>query len=476
VSAEVGAGSFETYTASAEGTLPVGAASIRMAASADATGGAFPYLWDPTPDDPDPTTVAATRLNNAAARAGGLVALRVPLRASTLDVVAHATAARRELPGWPYALTPDDRQDDARALLSARLSGPGPGRSLVLAASASARFDLLDTRTATTATHQRGVAAGADAEARWSHGPGLLRLAVEGREEVFEDAGLGERRARTALAASASEDLAAGERLRVSPAVRVERVGAFGGVSAKLGASVALGGPVALRASGGRSFRVPSFAELYLRQGIVTPNPDLVPEEGIGGDAALVLDTGAAFASVGGHATLYDHLIAYEPVSFGKLRPFNTGRALVRGLEVEVAAAPIRRAAGLALSASYTLLATEVLRGPEGTLGNWLPHRARHRLYARASVAPGPAGLHVEAHWVGRQYADARNLTEIPAALVWNAGASLLLSRRHALRVHLEVRNVLDDRTLQDALGNPLPGRTVLASLRAGTPEAQGTP
>ena len=44
--------------------------------------------------------------------------------------------------------------------------------------------------------------------------------------------------------------------------------------------------------------------------------------------------------------------------------------------------------------------------GVEGVLGNELPHRARHRLYARLGLAPGPVELHGELHYVRRQYRE----------------------------------------------------------------------
>ncbi|HEX9241052.1 MAG TPA: TonB-dependent receptor [Anaeromyxobacter sp.] len=474
-SLELGGGSFGSWTGAGDRAFAVGAATVRIAASAETTRGDFPYRWDPTPNDGDPTLTAEKRSNNDAARVGALLAVNAPLGTPVLDVVAQVAAGRRGLPGSPYSLTPDDRQREGRALLALRLSGPGPAAGLALGATASGRIEGLDTDATTGDARQRGGTAGLETEARWTHGVGLLRVALDAREEVVQDASLGERRARIVLAASAAEDVCLGP-LLVSPAVRAERIGPHDGWSAKLGASLRLAGPVSLRASGGRSFRAPSFSELFLRQGIVAPNPNLVPEEGIGGDAAVVIDAGPVYASAGGHSALYRDLIVYQPVSFGQLRPFNAGKALVQALELEVATIPLRQAAGLALSASYTLLATQILRGAADTVGNELAHRARHRLYARASAAPGPVGLHLEVHHVSRQYADAQNLGLIPAATVWNAGVSLLLSRVHAVSLHVDVRNLLDDRALQDAFGYPLPGRSVLLLVRAGSPAPEGRP
>ncbi|HEY6099447.1 MAG TPA: TonB-dependent receptor [Anaeromyxobacter sp.] len=474
-SGEASGGSFETFGASADRSVPLGGASLLVAASGETSGGAFPFRYPENPDDPYPTYVAQLRANDATSRAGALAKVEAAMGATRLDALAQLSGGRRELPGWPYRLTPGDWQEDARAALSTRLTRPFAGDRVLLAARLTGRFDWLASRTGLALSSHRGGAAVLEGEARLQHANGRLTLAIEAQEEALRSEALGGSLSRRTVAISLAEDLyLADDRLRVGPAVRAERNGGFGGVSSKLGGSIRLAGPLALRASGGTSFRAPSFAELNLQQALVVPNPDLVPEEGVGGDAALVLDEGPLFASVGAHATLYRALIYYQQASLGLVKPFNAGKVLVRGLEVEVATAPSPALLGLSASASYTLLATEILRGVEGTLGNWVPHRARHRLYARLAVAPGPAGAHLEAHWVGRQFDDDRNLVAIPAALTFSAGASLRLARSPELAVALEARNLLDDRTLQDGFGNPLPGRIVLVSLRAGSAATEG--
>lgn len=476
-SAEAGGGSFETFSASAEGAVERRGLALYLSGGAESTAGSFRYLWPSTPDH-DPTLTASRRDNNGAARAGAMAKLAASIGDARLDVLGQLSAGHRGLPGWPYSLTADDWHEDTRAILSARLSAQGPRPGILLAARLSGRFDSLATRNGSALPRQRGGAAGIEGEARLLHGPGLLRVSLETEGEALRGTGLDGTLTRANLAATASEDLSlAGERLRIAPAVRAERVGRYRGLSAKLGASLRVAGPLALRASAGRTFRAPSFAELHLRQGLLAPNPELVPEEGLGSDAGLVLDSALAWASLGAHATLYRDLIYYQRVSFNQLRPFNAGKVLVRGLEAEAATAPARALLGLSLSASYTLLSTEILRGVKGTLGNEVPHRARHRLFARAAISPGPAEAHVEAHVVGRQWADAGNSSPIPSATVWNAGGSLRLARRAPeLRLSVEVRNVLDDRAQQDGFGNPLPGRMMLVTLRAGSTPSEGRP
>jgi iron complex outermembrane receptor protein len=478
-SAEASAGSFNTFSAAAESGTGGERWTLVGQASAEGTGGEFPY--ERARLENLDRLESGVRDNNGALRGGALAKLTAHRGARRLDALAQVTGGRRELAGWP-TLTARDWQEDGRALAMVRLTTPGPSERLVLAGRAHLRADLLDLSIqalfAGRVMRQRGGAAGIAAETLWAHPGGDLRATASIDGEALQSSALGGTRSRAALSLAASEELSlASGRLRVAPAVRVDRVGPFDGVSGKLGASLGIAGPLALRASAGRSFRPPTFAELHLEQGLVMPNPDLRSEEGIGGDAGLVADGRLGFAAVGAHATLYRDLIQYEATAFGRLKPRNAGKALVTGLEAEAATAPVRALLGLALSTSYTLLLTENLRGSTAEVGNELPFRPRHRLYARAAVAPGPATAHVECHYVGAQHQDTRHvLPRIPAALVWNAGASIGVVRRPDVRLHLELKNVLDDRTLQEPLGGPLPGRMVMLTVRAGSSATKGSP
>jgi iron complex outermembrane receptor protein len=368
--------------------------------------------------------------------------------------------------------------DDGRALAMARVAG-AVADGVTLASRVYGRADLLDTQLAAVgaqAIRQRGGAGGADLEARVAHAGGALALSVEAADEGYRSASLGGTRTRATLAAAADEAwFAVPGRLRIEPAVRVERVGPFRGTSAKLGVSLRLVDGLSVRASAGRTFRVPSFAELFLEQGLLAPNPDLRPEVGIGADAALAYEGALGVASLGGHATVYDDLITYEPASFGRFKPFNTGRAVAAGLEVEGATAPARRFLGLSFQGAYTLLHTETLRGPPAILGKALPRRPRHDLRARAAISPGRLGAHVDARVVRDTWKDSLNEGRVPDETVFSAGASVLLVRAPRVTLHVEVENIADVRSLEDGFGQPLPGRTLMVSLRAGTSK-EGTP
>ncbi|HEU4386111.1 MAG TPA: TonB-dependent receptor [Anaeromyxobacteraceae bacterium] len=470
-SASTTGGSFLTGSAAGDAAAGGDRWAVMGAAAVEGSGGGFPYLFSGTPTFPANAQVSE-RENNASLLAGGLLKAWSRLGDGRLDLLAQASGGHRQVPPPPYAIPPggsSDWQRDGRvALLSRYAVSLAPGLSL--SAGVSGRFDRLDVSLASLAgeVRQRDAQGRASSEVRWLHGAGTLAAGGSiGAERLAAD-GIGDPRVRWELAAWASEELSldAG-RLRIAPAVRLDRVGPYPGVSGKLGSTLRLGGPLSVRASAGRSFRPPSFGELYLQQGLLEPNPSLRPEEAWSADAAVQAQGALGLASAGAFVTLYRDLIVYEPGSFQRLKPFNDGKALVRGLELEVASAPLRSLLGLAVEVSYTLLASETLRGAEDELGRDLPHRPRHRLYGRLAIGDAPAGAHLECTYVGLQYQDARNLQPIPAALSFNAGGFVRIASRPEVRLSLELKNLLDDLSLKNGFGYPLPGRTVLVSVRA---------
>jgi len=314
---------------------------------------------------------------------------------------------------------------------------------------------------------QADAAAGAEAGASWQAGPSLLTAGLLASGERLDASGSGVHSRGTFSAWAADDlDLADGA-FRVSPALRLDAVGPYVGVSGKLGAAARLGGPLSVRASAGHTFRPPSFSELYLRNAFFEPNPALRPEQAWSADGALVYDGPLGRASAGAYGALYQDLVVYDSGRVpGSFKPFNLGKASVWGAEVEAATAPAAALWNLQGQLAYTFMATEELRGVPGVLGKEVPHRPRNRLYARASVDPGAAGGHAEVQLVGEQFLDSRNIHAVPASVVVSAGAFVRAVRRPEVRISLEVRNLLDDRTLQDGFGYPLPSRAFFLTVR----------
>jgi iron complex outermembrane receptor protein len=434
------------------------------AATAATTLGDFPYqnVWFGGRRE--------VRANDASTQGGALLKGFWRVGGGRLDAAAQGSAGFRELPGSIQDPTPRDWQRDARGLLTARWRRP-LGDGPILSAGGWARADRVDVSLADLdggdPRRQRGLGGGGSLGLSWQGRWAAVSAGAEAGGEQLSADGVGDR-GRASLAGVLAAELSAWNgRVRVTPGARLERVGRFQGLSAKLGGEADLGGPFSLRASAGRTFRVPSFAELYLQQGVVAPNPALRPEVGLGGDAALVARGRAGMVSLGAFAVLYDDLIIYQAASFRRFAPQNAGRSSARGLEVEGASTPAPRLAHLSLAGAYTLLATETLRGGPTVVGKELPQKPRHRLHGRVSASPGPVELHADVQWASRRFVDLANTRTLPAVFLLDAGAAVRLWREPDVHLNLEVRNLLDDRTAEDGFMNPLPGRAIFLTLRA---------
>jgi outer membrane cobalamin receptor len=468
-SAVTGGGSFGTYTLGVDGGTGGDGWGTLAALSFDRTRGEFPYTFDETPSRPGGTL---TRERGHAATASGGLLARAFLRAGRgrWDALLQASGGAREIPGDPYA---DARplyegQRDGRVAAVLRHARPGPYGAL-LSATLSLRADALDLDAvnSTFDTRQRGQGGSLRAEVSTAAGPVALDLGASAGGERLVDVGLGGPRARAegSLWASAEAPALSG-RLRVAPALRAEAVGPFLGWSAKLGTSIALGGPFALRASAGRTFRAPSFSELHLEQALARSNPDLRPEVGTGADVAIAAQGWGGLASLGAFTTRYDDLVVYVPVTFDAWRPVNDDRALVRGLELELATTPFGPFHVQGQLAG-TLQDARTLRGGPEEVGKTLPRKPGRRLFVRLGAERGPVTAHVELHHLGRQWLDTVENASVAPATTANAGLSVRIVPGPELRLHLEVRNLADVRTLQDGFRNPLPGRMVMFTLRA---------
>jgi vitamin B12 transporter len=469
-SVEATGGSFGTVGASATAATGGQRWGALAAVAGDDTSGRFGYDFDPFPTLSGNALEPRARGHNAARSGGALAKLWAGVGPGRFDALLQMSGGGRDVPGSPYQPTPRDGQDDSRFALLTRLDEP-VAPSADVAVMAAARTDALTVRVSPLPeARQRDLAAAVGARLTWRAGPSALLLRAEARGERLRLDGAPDRE-RASLSVGVSDALTLG-RVVLSPAVGWDTNGRDRGASAKLGAALRLGGPFSIRASAGATYRPPSFAELYLRQGLIAPNPDLVPERGTSVDGAIVAEGALGFASAGAFATLTRDLIVYEQASFGLFKPFNDAKASTSGVEVEAATAPLGPL-GIALSGAYTFLATETLRGGEDVLGKDLPHRARHRAYARAAIGRGPLEAHADVQYVGSQFLETRNLQPIAPVTAVGLGASARVWRRPDVRIHVEAKNLLDDRTLQDGFGNPLPGRMVLFTLRA---EGQGVP
>ncbi|MBI5544634.1 MAG: TonB-dependent receptor [Deltaproteobacteria bacterium] len=460
LSGEVSYGSFQTAQGS---TRLAFSASERVSALvglfASTSQGDFPYSYALRPKVAPDEMVWREQENNQSRRFGALARLSLagPVEGSALVEV---DGGERGLPGSYLAkdFSPEARQGDWRALGAGRLSFSTGG--LRLESRVSARFGRLQRGTwSDHGPDQDETQWSAEASASRLWGRHSIELGLAGgREALASDQHGGHERWR--FGAFASDEMT-WSFLTLLPAVRFERIAQESRLSPKLGASVPVGELVSIKANAGRSYRAPSFGELYLEQGMLEPNPDLKSETGTYVDLGATLRWRRLSFSADAFWSLYDDLILYEVYATKRAKPFNFGRAEVWGGELEGSA----RYGLLSLAACYTLSFSANRMDKPLYLGKELPGRPRHRLHARTAIEWRRLEAHLEADVQSGHFLNRTNTDSLQGRARFDLGASVVLDQAIGLALHAEVRNLLNSWDM-DYYAYRLPGRAFFVSVR----------
>lgn len=315
------------------------------------------------------------------------------------------------------------------------------------------------------------------------HGQTLLGAAVlQGMASVRDDrvdGAFARRVVRTGV-----EGTLRGERIVASGTVRV-----LGTQALRAAPRVALGflgERVRVKLGAGRTVRVPDLIELYGNRGALIGNPDLRDEQGGGADLSVGFPSDAGHLELGAFAQQVTDRIVYTRNAQGVAFPVNLDRAAVSGLEGSAGWAP----GPLDLLATATLTQATDIGDDPATFGNQLPGVPWVEAFGRAALAVGPLSLAHDLSFTAGTFTDPTNWDLQPPRLLLG-GTLTWRDRSGVWAVEADVRNLLD-RTVQtvardplvddglvapepvvDFTGYPLPGRTVMISLR-GTWGARG--
>ncbi len=469
-------GSFGTYGLDA--SLMGGNASLQgiAALSLEQSEGDFPALFDPTPAH-DSSDVRIERLgNNDSQSAGLLLKGMARLGGIRVHALGQGSLAERGIPGTLYWR--DSQRRGERRILAALRAEPAEKGEHSIEGSVELRHDEV----AIWGGGSRGVISqpATNEEGRpWQIENAVETslvaqtapfswtfLRIEGRAGgEWLTTPYADSRSRERLAVGVVDELYLGRAITVAPALRYDRIGAFDGLSPKLGISVRPIAALELRANAGRTFRVPSFGELYLEQGPLKSNPELRPERGFAVDGGVLLRGDDLLFQLSAFYARTSDLISYEVVSGGVSKPFNFLDAEVRGGEAE---AMVRPLSWLSLSASYSLATTTNLRDDPRYFGKELPYRPAHRLMGRIATRTRDTEAFVEASHQSAQYVNRSNAGELPSQTSARSGAGARVWRdTYAYDVWLsgQVENVFDAQLI-DQLGFPQPGRAFYLTLR----------
>jgi vitamin B12 transporter len=245
--------------------------------------------------------------------------------------------------------------------------------------------------------------------------------------------------------------------------------------TARLGARLRATEWATLLGNVGRYVRVPSLGELYGVSPLVLGDDELEPETGIAADAGARLSLPATdrrdlrgYLEIFGFQRHSRNLIAYRRSSFRQIRPYNVGRARVRGLEIA--------AGGTWLAAVRTETALTLLDPRDTTrsrpyANDVLPYRSRLvlsqllEIFDRdtwSALGVGHAALGVRISHRSSRHQNPAGIGPIPHhTSVDLEGVAKLGGDHLALRATLT--NLFDTDQF-DAVGLPLAGRGAFAS------------
>lgn len=413
--------------------------------------------------------------------------LRGNWRISLLD---SFVVRERGMPGPASALPRPDRQQDMRnvlALQARRYDLLVSGDELLLAL--HHRYQRFRFDAAWAAEDSRNHVQGVEARSAVViplAGFGRLDAGVELRGELFDDdlpagdATVGDHR-RWVLDAHVSARFGFWQRrLELVPALRVAGATGFEAqLLPKLGVVIVpwRGKPTALGerrrlellANVGRSFRYPSFSELYARFEGIRGNSALQPEDALSFDAGLRFAWGAVAVEAAYFQRVMANTILFLPRDALSWGAENSGRADARGLE---SALSWRAWRCLRLRGAYTHTATR-------WHGAQLVGQPRHLFHGRLAwegprcgrAAAGlPRWTRALTLWSAAQVQGAQVLgradTSPEESRVLLAAGGSYTYRQFTLSA--EGRNLLDKRDARDVLGYPLPPARFLLALSAG--------
>jgi vitamin B12 transporter len=376
----------------------------------------------------------------------------------TWDLSVLVTSAARGTPGSTAFPTPLARQDDRRVVAAVtlqRTSGDRTDRWRL-----TAHLDHLAYRDPTWGIDDRHDAA------TWG-GEWLRTLRLSDRRVVAIGADASAQqlsstsvgaRAATVGAFYLQDDRALSERLVLSSGLRADWHSVYGAqINPRIGLVYLARPDLRLRLAGGRTYRGPTFADLYYPfDGFAVGNPSLRPESAWSVDAGLEasIRPGLVLRAAAFWSDVRD-LIVWVPDAMFVFSPQNIGTASVAGGSIELDGVLSSRWRG---RGSLT-----VMRARDAATGFDLPYRPRvfGSLFLTRSLVRG-GSLTASAVLAGERFADPGNTVRLPAYLTAALTAQMPLFDGLTLRA--TVQNLFDAR-YEPVQGYPAPGRTVYVEM-----------
>jgi len=230
----------------------------------------------------------------------------------------------------------------------------------------------------------------------------------------------------------------------------------WGGVGATLAAAWRLSDTDVVKTDVSRSYRVPSFEDLYWPAADgAAGNPNLKPETGYTVDLGFTRQKGPFSYAATAYLRYVQDVILWQQGTDNIWRPSNYGIALYPGLEQEVSAVFEEH---YTLSVNYTFLYTYTLDNLTLADDRRLPMTPVHNLNTTLAYQEGPLSWSVTGKYASLRYLTVANVTTLPDYFTLDAVAKWKLSP--AVSTYVAVDNLFGEQ-YQTSEDYPMPGTKV---------------
>jgi len=449
VAANGAASCFDGQSFGIDAGTRLGLADVAVAGQAERASNDYPYGKSGSPD---------IRTNAGFWNGSGNISVGAPLAVGRLSFLAAASYQDAEVPGSLSSPSTQAEQKDSSFRGSLGWSSDAlAGGALVMDIQARGGFSRLDYIDPSYPGLHDMTNGGIDLRATDSLmkdidlGFGASLLYEAAKSSAFDSNPDGQP-SRLSLGAYVEPELRAGDRLKIKPALRYDWNGNYvAGLSAMLGAVWKASDTFDLRLSGGRSYRAPTFNDLYYADAWYHGNPDLKPESAWSGEIGLDLRMKDFSLSASMQARYISDLIE-STSDYSTMVNIDSAFMPDAGVEASYKIGPAT------LKANYEFLYPLDLSGGKTIADNAvLTAYAKHKTGASADFVFGPANAGISAnYWSDR--IDTYTGNALRGALIIDLNAAYKVSKM--LRITLAVDNLLDS-DYQVNYDYPMPGLTL---------------
>jgi len=445
----------------------IGLADLAVSAQAERGSNAYDY------SDAGTTSL---RSNAQYWNAGGSASLGLPLAGGRLAATFMGSHQEAGTPGsLPWLSSHDQELDTALRGSLGWSSDALAGGLLSLDALGHGSFTRTDSTISGATDYYQVASGGLDLRSEYALSSAVsLAGGANARFDAGDSPDFATRTAgqptRLSLGAYAEPTVMVGDRLKLTPSLRYDWDSTYtAGLSEMLGAVYQANETLDLRLSGGRSFRAPTFEDLYdyyydpawsyTYQG----NPDLKPETAYSGELGADFKNGRLSCSASVKARYIEDMITiyttyFDPLPYAMSQTeINLDRVFIPGasLSASYAIGPAT------LSAGYEFVYPVDLSGGDSI---WnapvLTSYSQHTLTASADFTFGQTTAGLAARYVS-SHTDAVSTTQtqtLPAVFLLGLRSSFQVAQ--GTKLTFDVDNLLDQQ-YQVIYGYPMPGITL---------------